>query len=126
MRPRSSAHAEAVVEGSLGVLPEGVVVYSIDGPFFFGAAEKLEHTLANIQRRPRVLVLRMGRVPMIDATGILAIEGMLRSFGRHGTRVLLAELRPHVHEKLARASVLALLGEGDVVATAADALLRVG
>ncbi len=121
-----SVDAEAVVEGSIGVLPEGVVVYSIDGPFFFGAAEKLEHTLANIQRRPRVLVLRMGRVPMIDATGILAIEGMLRSFGRHGTRVLLAELRPHVHEKLARASVLALLGEGDVVATAADALLRVG
>src|SRR6202041_1568187 len=56
---------------------DGVVVYSIQGPFFFGAAEKLERTLAQTQLRAHTLILRMGHVPFVDATGILAIEEII-------------------------------------------------
>ncbi len=83
-----------------------VLVYLIDGPFFFGAAEKLEGTLAHIQRRARVLILRMGRVPFVDATGIFALEEMVHSFQRHGVTVLLCELRANVRLKLERAEVI--------------------
>ena len=83
-----------------------VLVYLIDGPFFFGAAGKLEGTLAHIQRRARVLILRMGRVPFVDATGIFALEEMVHSFQRHGVTVLLCELRANVRLKLERAGVI--------------------
>jgi len=88
----------------------GVVVYSIQGPFFFGAAEKLERTLAHTQRRAHTLILRMGQVPFVDATGILAIEDIISDFRRNGAVVLLAELRPNVRQKLERAGILKHLG----------------
>ncbi len=88
----------------------GVVVYSIQGPFFFGAAEKLERTLAHIQQRTHTLILRMGHVPFVDATGILAIEEIISDFRRRGTLVLIAELRANVRYKLERAGILEHLG----------------
>jgi SulP family sulfate permease len=95
----------------------GVVIYSIEGPLFFGAAEKLERTLAHIQRPATTLILRMGNVPFLDATGIDAIEQMIGDFRRHGAVVILAELRPNVHLKLERAGVLAMAGEDHVIDT---------
>jgi SulP family sulfate permease len=71
----------------------GIVVYSIDGPFFFGAAEKLERTLAHIQRRATTLILRLGRMPFVDATGMQALEEIVMDFKRHGATVLLSEVR---------------------------------
>jgi SulP family sulfate permease len=101
----SASHAGAASSGS-----SGVVVYSIQGPFFFGAAEKLERTLAHTQQRAHTLILRMGQVPFVDATGILAIEDIISDFRRHGAVVLLAELRPNVRQKLERAGILEHLG----------------
>ena len=105
-------------------VPAGVVVYSIEGPFFFGAAEKLERTLAHIQRQASTLVLRMGNVPFVDATGISAIEGMITDFQRHGATVLLVELRPNVRYKLERSGVIDQVGRENVSDTLDEALLR--
>jgi SulP family sulfate permease len=95
----------------------GVLIYSIEGPLFFGAAEKLERTLAHIQRPATTLILRMGNVPFLDATGIDAIEQMIGDFKRHGAAVILAELRPNVRLKLERAGVLEAVGEDHVTDT---------
>jgi SulP family sulfate permease len=92
----------------------GVVIYSIQGPFFFGAAEKLERTLAHTQRRAHTLILRMGQVPFVDATGLLAIEDIISDVRRHGAVVLLTELRPNVRYKLERAGILEHLGAENV------------
>jgi SulP family sulfate permease len=100
----------------------GVVVFNILGPFFFGAAEKLERTLAQTQRRAHTLILRMGHVPFVDATGILAIEEMISDFRRHGAAVLLAELRPNVRYKLERAGVLEHLGAENLTDSLEQAL----
>lgn len=105
-------------------LPPGVLAYSIAGPFFFGAAEKLERTLGDIQQRAEVLILQLDRVPVIDATGLLALEGLLKACRRHGTRVLLVGLRANVERKLERAGLLALLGAGDCVPDLGAALVR--
>jgi SulP family sulfate permease len=107
------------------VLPtNGVVVYSIDGPVFFGAAEKLERTLEHIQRPATTLVLRMGNVPFVDATGIFAIEEIITDFKRHGATVLLVELRSNVRYKLERGGVIAHVGQDNVIDTLEQALLR--
>jgi SulP family sulfate permease len=102
----------------------GVLIYSIEGPLFFGAAEKLERTLAHIQRPATTLILRMGNVPFLDATGINAIAEMIADFKRHGATVLLVELRPNVRYKLERGGVIAAVGEDNVIDTLANALER--
>jgi SulP family sulfate permease len=102
----------------------GIVVFAIDGPFFFGAAEKLERTLKHIQRPATTLILRMGNVPFVDATGIFAIEEIIADFRRHKATVILAEVRPNVRHKLARAGVIAQIGESNVVDKIEQAMQR--
>jgi SulP family sulfate permease len=107
-----------------GSLPPGVLIYNIEGPLFFGAAEKLERTLANIQRPATTLILRMGHMPFLDATGILAIAEIVTDFLKHGSSVVLAEVRPNVLQKLERAGLLRQLGPNNVAATLPLALAR--
>jgi sulfate permease, SulP family len=107
-----------------GSMPKGVVVYGIEGPLFFGAAEKLERTLAHIQRPATTLVLRMSQVPFVDATGISAIREIIADFKRHGAKVVLSEVRPNVLHKLSRAGVLEYVGAENVITTFALALER--
>jgi sulfate permease, SulP family len=107
-------------------IPEdnGVLIYSIEGPFFFGAAEKLERSLEHIHRATTTLILRMGNVPFVDATGIFAIEEIITDFRRHGATVLLVEVRPNVRYKLDRGGVIAHVGPDNVIDTLAQAMLR--
>ena len=103
---------------------EGVLVYGIEGPIFFGAAEKLERALVHIRRQARVLVLRLGKVPFVDATGITALEDMIEDFRRRGAAVVLTEMRPNVRYKLERAGVIDALGSENVVETLEEAIAR--
>ncbi|MDP9084064.1 MAG: SulP family inorganic anion transporter [Pseudomonadota bacterium] len=102
----------------------GIVVYSIDGPLFFAAAEKLERTLEHIQRPAATLILRMGNVPFVDATGIFAIEQIVTDFKRHGAAVMLVEVRANVRFKLERGGVIDSLGSDNVIDTLEHAMLR--
>jgi sulfate permease, SulP family len=102
------------------VLPKDTVVYSIDGPFFFGAAENLEKTLRRSQNRVRTVVIRMARVPFMDTTGLSALDEIAADFQRMGTRVVLCEVRPNVLEKLRRAGILQRIGETGVYATLSE------
>jgi SulP family sulfate permease len=94
-------------------LPKGIAVYSIDGPFFFGAAETFERVAGQIHADIHTLVLRMKRVPFVDATAILTLQEMVRRFHKRGTRVLLCETNALVAEKLQRAGLLEELGSRD-------------
>jgi SulP family sulfate permease len=122
-----SVSIEPVIEGAELApcsLPPGVVIYNIDGPLFFGAAEKLERTLAHIQRPATTLILRLGHMPFLDATGISAIEEIITDFLKHGATVVLAEVRPNVLRKLERAGLLRRLGAENVAETLSAALTR--
>jgi SulP family sulfate permease len=126
-RMAQSVSIEPVIEGAELApcsLPPGVVIYNIDGPLFFGAAEKLERTLAHIQRPATTLILRLGHMPFLDATGISAIEEIITDFLKHGATVVLAEVRPNVLQKLERAGLLRRLGAENVAETLPAALTR--
>jgi SulP family sulfate permease len=103
---------------------QGCVIYSIEGPLFFGAAEKLERTLAHIQRPATTLILRMGNVPFVDATGIFAIEEIITDFQTHGARVLLTEVRPNVLYKLKRGGIVEHVGADNVLESLQQAVQR--
>jgi SulP family sulfate permease len=94
-----------------GRLPDGVTVYSIDGPFFFGAAETFERTLRSISSDVRVVILRMERVPFVDATGINTLRDMVRLFERRGVKVLICGANELVRTKLNNARLSQMLGE---------------
>jgi SulP family sulfate permease len=116
--------ADAGAEPAALAATNGVLIFSIEGPFFFGAAEKLERTLKPIQRSATTLILRMGNVPFVDATGIFAIEEIITDFKRHNASVLLVEVRPNVRYKLERGGVIAHVGSENVLATLELALMR--
>jgi SulP family sulfate permease len=72
-------------------LPSGVALYEIEGPLFFGAAQNAMRTLSNLRGEGlKVLVLALGRVPTIDATGLVALEGAIRNLRKNNTAVVLA------------------------------------
>ena len=99
------------------VIPPNMLIYSIDGPFFFGAASKLEHILESIQQRMDTVVLRMGRVPFVDATGIEALQELHEQFKKRNVRLVLCEIRPNVAAKLTCAGFLQLVGTANIFAS---------
>jgi SulP family sulfate permease len=107
-------------------LPPSVLVYRIDGPFFFGAAEKLEATVERAQLHVETVVIRLGRVPFMDATGTWTLSEIIERFHRRGIRVLLVEVNDRLERALARAGVIALAGEGSVFPDLASALRAIG
>jgi len=93
-------------------LPPGVMVYSIDGPFFFGAVDTFERSLAQTHTDPRRLILVLQRVPFMDITGIQSLEEAIRDLRRRGVEVLLCGANPRVKAKLEKAGLLELAGPG--------------
>ncbi|MDH4105246.1 MAG: SulP family inorganic anion transporter [Gammaproteobacteria bacterium] len=93
-------------------LPPGVMVYSIDGPFFFGAVDTFERSLAQTHTDPKRLILVLQRVPFMDITGIQSLEEAMRDLGRRGVDVILCGANPRVKAKLEKAGLLDLVGPG--------------
>jgi SulP family sulfate permease len=99
-------------------IPEGVEVYEINGPFFFGAAEKFKDTLARVSRKPRVLIIRMRNVPAIDSTAMHALKDLVRRTRADGTLVMLSDVHSQPLVALERSGLLDEIGQercfGDV------------
>src|SRR5690606_22200887 len=87
-------------------VPEGVQVYEINGPFFFGAAGAFSHTVEHVAVLPKVLVVRLRHVPAIDATGLAALKRLVARSRKQRTRVVLSELQPQPRLALARSGLL--------------------
>ena len=106
------------------VVPSGVEVYEITGPFFFGAAETFKERLGRIAVRPKVLILRMRHVPAIDSTGLHALRDLVRRSRRDGTLVLLSDVHAQPVVALERSGLYDELGEENVHGNIDDALNR--
>ncbi|MCL4778676.1 MAG: sulfate permease [Gammaproteobacteria bacterium] len=84
-------------------LPDGVEVFRINGPFFFGVASDLLDTLRRVGQPPRVIILRMRLVPLLDASGVRALGDFVRQASAGGTRVILSGVQTQPAEMLRRA-----------------------
>jgi SulP family sulfate permease len=107
-------------------IPDGVEVYEIDGPFFFGAAAAFKDTLARVAGKPKVLIIRMRRVPALDSTGMHALTDVVHRTRGDGTVVILSDV--HMQPLLALSGTRALteIGEENVVGSLDLALARAG
>jgi SulP family sulfate permease len=104
-------------------IPAGVEVYEVNGPFFFGAADKLKDVMSEIAKPPKVFILRMRNVPAIDATGLHALEQMAKKCRAQGTTLLLTEIRPQPLRALVRAGKLQAFGGREGLAKTLDMAL---
>jgi SulP family sulfate permease len=106
------------------VIPKGVEIYEVNGPFFFGAADKIREVIGEIEKPPRALILRMRNVPAIDATGVHALEQLALKCKSQGTTLILAEVREQPRSALARVKKSDLFATR--VNTLDEALARAG
>ncbi|MHB1224663.1 MAG: SulP family inorganic anion transporter [Gemmatimonadaceae bacterium] len=105
-------------------IPRDVQVYEVNGPFFFGAAERFKDTLATVAARPRVLIVRMRDVPAIDSTGLRALTVVVRRARKDGTLVLLSDVHAQPMIAIGRSMLLDELGDEQIFGNLDDALNR--
>jgi SulP family sulfate permease len=105
-------------------IPPGVEVYEINGAFFFGAAETFKDTLALIAGKPKVLIIRMRAVLLLDSTGMHALKDVVHRSRKDGTTVLLSDLHMQPLVALTGSIVLEEIGSENIFSSLDDALQR--
>ncbi len=106
-------------------LPEGVDVFEINGPLFFGAAYKFRDTMKIIEEPAAILIIRMKNVPVIDATGIRILKEVNNEIKRKGSKLILAEVvNEQVRNELKKSRLLFQIGKANVTLTFENALKR--
>ena len=106
-------------------LPKDVEVFEITGPLFFGAAYKFKDAMKYIKQHPKVLIIRMRHVPIIDATGIQTLKEVVHESAKHHTKLILSELNSEqVRKELQDSRLLFAVGKANVTVTFENALAR--
>ena len=103
----------AVFEEHL-ILPAGVEVYEINGPYFFGIATKFEETMAQLGDRPKVRIIRMRKVPFIDSTGIHNLTSLCKMSQKEKITIVLSGVNEKVHKTLEKSGFYELLGKQNI------------
>lgn len=105
-------------------IPIGVEVYEIEGPFFFGVANKFEETMKQVGDKPKVRIIRMRKVPFIDSTGSHNLENLIRMSVKDKTQILLSGVNDNVRSVLIQVGIEKLLGEENICSNINEALER--
>lgn len=95
-------------------IPEGVEVYEINGPYFFGAGNKFEEVMAAFGDRPKVRIIRMRKVPFVDSTGIHNLTNLCEMSHNEGIEVVLSGVCEKVHKQLEKARFYDILGNNNI------------
>lgn len=107
------------------VIPKEAEVFEITGPLFFGAAYKFKDAIKFIEKTPKVFIIRMRKVPIIDATGIRTLQEVYKESIHRGTKLILSEVHSvQVMQELKSARLLFAIGKANVTGTFEDALER--
>ena len=106
-------------------VPKNVEVFEITGPLFFGAAYKFKDAIRLIEKTPKVVIIRMRKVPIIDATGIKTLRDVYRDFRHRGTKLILSEVHsPQVMKELKDTRLLFAIGKANVTNSFESSLKR--
>ena len=97
------------------IVPEGVEVYEINGPYFFGVATKFEEIMANMGDRPKVRIVRMRKVPFIDSTGVHNLTNLCEMSHKENIQIVLSGVNEKVQKVLKKTGFLySLIGEENI------------
>ncbi len=107
-------------------IPHGVEVYEINGPYFFGVANKFDDLMATMEQRPKVRVIRMRRVPFIDSTGMHNLQNLCQMSHREGIHIVLSGVQPNVFSVLEKNGFCHMLGKEHICPNINVALEKAG
>lgn len=96
------------------MIPKGVEVYEINGPYFFGIASKFDDIMVNLEKRPKVRIIRMRRVPFIDSTGMHNLQNLCQMSHREGIHIVLSGVQPKVYSVLENNGFCEMLGKDHI------------
>ena len=95
-------------------IPDGVEVYEINGPYFFGVANKFEDVMANMQKCPKVRIIRMRKVPFVDSTGIHNLANLISMSHKDGVTIILSGVNDKVRKVLEKNKFVELVGDDNI------------
>jgi SulP family sulfate permease len=118
--------ADTDVQGNLEhlIIPEGVKVYEINGPYFFGIGNKFEEMMGDMGGRAKVRIIRMRKVPFIDSTGVHNLSNMCRMCSQMGVKVVLSGVNPQVMKVIEDAGMDDIVGKENICSHINIALKR--
>lgn len=105
-----SGNAEFGQEEEGLIIPKGVSVYEIEGPFFFGVANKFEETIKQVGGSPEIRIIRMRKVPFMDSTGANNLKNLIKMSHKDKTKILLSGVNESVREVLRNSGIDELIG----------------
>lgn len=109
-------NADSDVQGNLEhlTIPEGVKVYEINGPYFFGIGNKFEEMMGDMGGRAKVRIIRMRKVPFIDSTGVHNLSNMCKMCSQMGVKVVLSGVNPKVMKVIEDAGMDDVVGKENI------------
>lgn len=112
--PNTESDMQHIANDEHLIIPEGVEVYEINGPFFFGVSNKFEELMVSFGDRPKVRIIRMRRVPFVDSTGIHNLANLCEMSQKEGIKVVLSGVNPTVHKSLEKSGFYQILGQDNI------------
>lgn len=106
-------------------LSRNVIIYNIDGPFFFGVTEKFEHALAVTHTEPKSIIFRLQDVPFMDITGIQTFHEVIKQFHKRGVKIYLCEANARVKKKLEKNEIFNWIEQGKIFGSIKEILTMI-
>jgi SulP family sulfate permease len=117
-------HNNTTLEEEHLTLEKGVEVYEIDGPFFFGVANKFDEQMRVLAEKPIVRIIRMRKVPFIDSSGLHNLEIFIQSAHKEGIMIILSGVHESVHNTLKKGGITKLMKADNIFDNIRDAVAK--
>lgn len=114
----------SLFEEELSEIPKNVLIYEINGPLFFGASQKFQEVITDLNKQPEILILRMRHVPFIDATGITRLKEMCIQLQGKGTTIIISGANHEVRHEMLKADLYSIIDKHNILLNINDALQR--
>ena len=102
-------------EEVLRKLPDEVDLYEIKGPLFFGVAQEFEETMRIVARKPKIQIIELSHVPVIDATGLHALKSLYEDCKKRNIQIILSNVKPYPLDIILRSGLHGLIGKENIV-----------
>jgi sulfate permease, SulP family len=120
----SDAEKFTLFEQELENLPQGVVLYEISGPLFFGAAQEFQDILMQMHKDPKLVILRMRYVTFIDATGLYRLQNIIRNFHNHNIQVIISGVSKSLKADLRKGNITKIVDPLNITSSIQGAVKR--
>ena len=108
-------NGEHLFDEELLDIPKGVILYEINGPLFFGAAKQFQETITNTHLQPKVIIIRMRYVPLIDATGYQSIKEIIKTYKARKIKVIISGIGKSLREDFKKNEIFSFIESNLVV-----------